>query len=386
MALETAAAIIGILAAAGKVAEILGPAVSAFRDVTKHAAAVLPEVNSSRIILSALQKYLDDLGNSPRKRKELIQVDQLICTLTDGVLIFSALEKLVVDLTSTGNSNIRRARRAISDGKFVTLISRMQCFKSSIAVMLNILQWYVATCYSTPIPLKICSESDSEAFQCHQELLSLTAALKKSNHDLSERLTRLESRIDASNFTVARRRGSVAATVLHHTDEISITKDDDTHVSIDPPMFQGLKHPFEKVLFSSQVYHKATRKISNEPLRSSVRLSHAWTALSDVSLWGISCISVVALPLHLKDISNRQHYSLGQLLRKDITLRMDFILDKLSLELENTQYTKAPQPIAAQLADALEHNAEAFVARGIVVKGSQTSNPRAFVEKVRDTI
>lgn len=125
MALETAAAIIGILAAAGKVAEILGPAVSAFRDVTKHAAAVLSEVNSSRIILSALQKYLDDLGNSPRKRKELIQVDQLICTLTDGVLIFSALEKLVVDLTSTGNSNIRRARWAISDGKFVTLISRM---------------------------------------------------------------------------------------------------------------------------------------------------------------------------------------------------------------------------------------------------------------------
>ncbi|KAH3951992.1 hypothetical protein HBI56_149370 [Parastagonospora nodorum] len=60
MALETAAAVIGILAVAGKVAEILGPVVSAFRDVTKH--------------------------RTLRMRAELIQVDQLIAALADGSL------------------------------------------------------------------------------------------------------------------------------------------------------------------------------------------------------------------------------------------------------------------------------------------------------------
>jgi hypothetical protein len=126
MALETAASIIGILAAAGKIAETLGPIVSAFPDVTKHTASVLSEVNNSRIILAALQRYLDDLSMSPRLRRELIQVEQLVATLTDGVLLFSELEELVFRLT--GATTVNRMRWAM---------------KSSITVMLNILQWFV---------------------------------------------------------------------------------------------------------------------------------------------------------------------------------------------------------------------------------------------------
>jgi hypothetical protein len=141
MALETAASIIGILAAAGKIAETLGPIVSAFPDVTKHTASVLSEVNNSRIILAALQRYLDDLSMSPRLRRELIQVEQLVATLTDGVLLFSELEELVFRLT--GATTVNRMRWAMNDDKFAGLITRMQCFKSSITVMLNILQWFV---------------------------------------------------------------------------------------------------------------------------------------------------------------------------------------------------------------------------------------------------
>jgi hypothetical protein len=87
MALETAASIVGILAAAGNIAETLGLIVSAFRDVTKHITSVLFEVNSSRIILAALQRKLDNLSMSPRLRRELIQFEQLVATLTDGVRI-----------------------------------------------------------------------------------------------------------------------------------------------------------------------------------------------------------------------------------------------------------------------------------------------------------
>ena len=141
MALETAAAIIGVLAAAGKVADTLGPVVSAFKDVTQNIAAVLSEVNNSRIILSALHRYLDDLDRSPRIRRELIQVDQLIAALTDGVLLFSELEALVLRLVGQSNKIPSRMQWAWNDEKFASLVSRMQNFKSSITVMLNILQW-----------------------------------------------------------------------------------------------------------------------------------------------------------------------------------------------------------------------------------------------------
>jgi len=141
MALETAAAIIGILAAAGKVAETLGPIVSRFKDVTKNIAAVLSEVNSSRVILSALYKYLDNLSASPHIRKGLIHIDQLAITMTDGVLLFSELEALVLRFSTLSLSLQNRIQWAWNDATFTSLVSRMQNFKSSIALMLNILQW-----------------------------------------------------------------------------------------------------------------------------------------------------------------------------------------------------------------------------------------------------
>jgi len=141
MVLEIAAAIIGILAAAGKVAEILDPIVSTFKDVNRNIVAVLTEVNSSRIILSALQVYLEDLSASPHGRRELIKVNQLAATVMDGVLLFSELEELVLPFARPALSLQSRINWAWNDDKFATLVSRVQNFKSSITVMLNILQW-----------------------------------------------------------------------------------------------------------------------------------------------------------------------------------------------------------------------------------------------------
>lgn len=141
MVLEIAAAIIGILAAAGKVAEILDPIVSTFKDVNRNIVAVLTEVNSSRIILSALQVYLEDLSASPHGRRELIKVNQLAATVMDGVLLFSELEELVLPFARPALSLQSRINWAWNDDKFAALVSRVQNFKSSITVMLNILQW-----------------------------------------------------------------------------------------------------------------------------------------------------------------------------------------------------------------------------------------------------
>jgi len=137
--LSVAASIVGIQGAAGKVIEILGPVVSALKDA-KSPATIYSEVNNSRIILSALQTFLNNLNTASRKRTALIQIDQLVAVLTDGVILFSELEALVLPLGTSEHfrSRIQWARR---ERTFASLLSRLQGFKSSISLMLNILQW-----------------------------------------------------------------------------------------------------------------------------------------------------------------------------------------------------------------------------------------------------
>jgi hypothetical protein len=138
--LSVAASIVGILAAAGKVVEILGPVISILKEAQPSTRAICSEINNSIIILSALQKLFDDPDLIPRKRKDLIQLDQLIATFTDGVLLYSELEAHALQLgtaTDTLRSRIQWARK---EKDFASLLSRMQYFKSSISAILNILQ------------------------------------------------------------------------------------------------------------------------------------------------------------------------------------------------------------------------------------------------------
>ena len=50
------------------------------------------------------------------------------------------------------------------------------------------------------------------------------------------------------------------------------------------------------------------RSTADASFRSSVASSHAWSALSDVSLSDVSAISVVCLPISCNDLSNGYHY------------------------------------------------------------------------------
>lgn len=139
--LSVAASIIGILAAATKVVELLKPVVSNVTESTKNAAILCSRIESSRNVLSALQKLLNNLNATPRKRKELVPLDHLVVSLTNGVLLFSELETIVLELgTSTENfrTRIQWARR---DKTLNMMISRLQGFEISISVMLNMLQW-----------------------------------------------------------------------------------------------------------------------------------------------------------------------------------------------------------------------------------------------------
>ncbi|ORY05929.1 P-loop containing nucleoside triphosphate hydrolase protein [Clohesyomyces aquaticus] len=264
--LSVAASIIGILAAAGKVAETLGPIVSTMKDADKCAAAVYAEVNTSRIILSALQTLLNDLSASPHHRRQLIQVDQLISALIDGAFIFSELEPLVLRLGTSTEKWTTRMQWARKKDSLDSFVVRLQCFKASISVMLNILQ----------------CDSDIEATRRQQELYFLTTNIAR-RLSVIERPSRLVSSLEVPGLG------------------------DTTSIIANESMIRNFE--FAHDLENSRVYRNAKRTTADYSFRSSIALSHAWSALSDVSLSDISVISTVALPISIDDLSNGHHYS-----------------------------------------------------------------------------
>jgi hypothetical protein len=134
--LSVAASIVGILAVAAKVVEVLSPALTVLKDIPSNAKAITSETKNLITILSALQKLLDDLDSIPQKRRQLIQLDQLVASFTDGVLLFSELENLVNKVDLTNN----KLWSKVHDLDFHFLLVRIQYFKSSVSLMLEILQ------------------------------------------------------------------------------------------------------------------------------------------------------------------------------------------------------------------------------------------------------
>lgn len=145
--LSAIASVAGIATAAGEVAKILGPYITAAKDAPKIAAQLSSEVLATQTILSALEQLASNISTRNVKYAFLIQVDQLIAVLTDGVLIFSELVAVLQTLPlpepiSPGGrlwSPIQWVRKKSS---LTAIFTRLQAFKLSINSILNILQRY----------------------------------------------------------------------------------------------------------------------------------------------------------------------------------------------------------------------------------------------------
>jgi hypothetical protein len=139
--LSVTASIIGILAAGAKVVEVLGPIPAALSGAQSRFNAISTEVSTCMTILSALQDLLTNIGSISSQRRDLIQLDYLITVFTNGVLLFSELESLVVRV-DPGNGSVTRKFKSLYHEKDLDfLLTRVQWFKSSMSLLLNILQW-----------------------------------------------------------------------------------------------------------------------------------------------------------------------------------------------------------------------------------------------------
>jgi hypothetical protein len=139
--ISVTSSIVGIIAAASKVVQLLRQIGQAIDIAQPAASALISEVHSSTLVLKALQIIFEDPDAIPFRRRDLIHLDQLITTFTNGVLVFSELEAFLSQLGAVDGLMTLRKKWKKKDEEMTLLSLRIQNFRSSISVILSILQW-----------------------------------------------------------------------------------------------------------------------------------------------------------------------------------------------------------------------------------------------------
>ncbi|KAF2125096.1 hypothetical protein P153DRAFT_360706 [Dothidotthia symphoricarpi CBS 119687] len=357
--LSVTASIIGILAAAGKLYELLDSIISTTKDAPQVLTALARETHEVEAVVLSLQNVLKDLSVTPPHRTALIQLDQLIITLTDSVLAVDELKDAIAPFIAVGGQKIPfkvRLKWTRAEASCMRIVDRMQMQKTSILLMLNILQ---------------CS-SDLEASQSQASLALTMEQLVQTNRELCRRLRNLEDRFDATSVVTEKFRGS--NTLLQGDDETirAVQPSTSKHVSI----LEAVKihFAFDDDLQSSRVYQMTRSSVCDHSFVSSAVRTNAWSIFSGLSLADISIISVVALPLYSGDINNHEHYSFGDIERSQS--RETTAVQKIwsnSPPLIEMQNPLLSSPSDQLITAGTSEQAQQFGERDISVEPQQTS-------------
>lgn len=142
--LSVTASVVAILQAASSVISIL----SDFKEASPGINAVITEVKHVRLVVSALQSYVDRSRQLRSGRAALVQVDDVVAVLTQTVLVFSELEATFFVSRKSKNSNLfsrlgKQLAWTWQQGGINRLVDQLQEQKLSLNLLLQIMQWYV---------------------------------------------------------------------------------------------------------------------------------------------------------------------------------------------------------------------------------------------------
>ncbi|KAH8716779.1 hypothetical protein GQ44DRAFT_560180, partial [Phaeosphaeriaceae sp. PMI808] len=291
--LSVTASIVGILAAAGKIGELLNGTISTAKDAPQVLTTLACEVREVQAVLPSLQILLINLSSAQPHRAAMIQLDQLIVTLTEAALTMSDLEKGIAPFIVPPGSKVPvrvRLRWTRAEGNCTKIVERLQRHKASMSLMLNILQ---------------CT-SDAEAGRSKESLEVIVKQLLQSNQKLCKRLQNLEDSFDARS------------TITTKLDNLSLISEADNATITSASPARGnrmsileavrVRFAFDDDLQSSRVYRMVKRDSCDHSLISSAIHTQTWSIFSGLSLADISVISVVALPLYPEDVKDYAQY------------------------------------------------------------------------------
>jgi hypothetical protein len=142
--LSITAAVVGLLSAAGQVGSVLSKIKSSVSDAPESIQQILSQVKELEACFAAVHKFVLGVTPASRRRLSMIEVDQLVATLTESVLTFFELEVMVTPFGTCSEASIRnRLKWAWREDDISRIILRLDRHKSSLSLMLNIVQWYV---------------------------------------------------------------------------------------------------------------------------------------------------------------------------------------------------------------------------------------------------
>ncbi|CAG9989491.1 unnamed protein product [Clonostachys byssicola] len=270
-ALSVACSVAGLLTTGLELAKVLAPYILALKETPRIATHVLSEIRATNVILSGLQKLFTKLSDISPKSAALIELEELIVILTDGVLIYSELESTVGPLVASDAPEscpalLARLQWTRKESLLEAILMRLQGFKGSITLILAILQ----------------TDSQIQAEEHHDRLSRNINTLLENDEDLWRR--------------VGGARNIIADT----------TVDFEVIPSCAAP--KGPPHPFELDLEASRVYRMAKRDTMDFSFRSSLAGSIAWSIFSGLSISDIPAVAAIALPIQPRDLSNAHRY------------------------------------------------------------------------------
>ena len=104
-----------------------------FRDGPRWANTALSDINAMEHVVACLSRFISGDSAIPEPRAAILQVDWILATVTDAVLIFTELEPLLVP---------GKLAWAYREEKIVKLLRRVQWHESTFSLIFNIFQWY----------------------------------------------------------------------------------------------------------------------------------------------------------------------------------------------------------------------------------------------------
>ncbi|KAL9584724.1 MAG: hypothetical protein Q9212_001937 [Teloschistes hypoglaucus] len=276
--LSISAAVAGLLTAAVSVVG-LSQKVTGISHLAK---SVTLEVQSVTACIRSLQRFTDGTTTAPRSRTALIMIDEVRVVLTECVIVFSELKKVLDQLELGQKKRVWDVMKRASSIKMVEqLLHRLQGSRVSLTLMLSTLS---------------CVSAD-EAAESSRELRNLVLRALDNNNDLA-------TRFDDDPLP--------SASLLGGSGPSAISEDDHDTIRADPgpireessnPTFEApMGFAFDEDLQTTRVYSRLTYQRSGLSLPSSTGRSRGWSFLSDVSLSEVTNISIISLPLSLTDL------------------------------------------------------------------------------------
>lgn len=141
--LSVTASVVGLLAAGSKVTSLLFTVITKCKDSPALAPSIVWEVADISAALGHLQGFLLGRTNAAAERGNLILLEQLVVTLTGCVTTYSDLQFTLTSLNIHEDmGTFDRIKWMRQEDKLNTLVQRLQSHKSSLTLMLTIMQWY----------------------------------------------------------------------------------------------------------------------------------------------------------------------------------------------------------------------------------------------------